>query len=116
MPPSGPVSCHNSAGITHGICTSSAPARFISSRTTASILRSTRSPSGIQLYSPEPSRRMRPARSMSLWLASSASAGASLMVLMKYREVRMVDLPRVPGGSAGSVVFAGRVWKNRCEF
>jgi hypothetical protein len=38
------------------------------------------------------------------------------MVLMKYREVRMVDLPRVPGGSAGSVVFAGRVWKNRCEF
>jgi hypothetical protein len=30
-----------------------------------------------------------PARSISLWLASSASAGASLRVARKYRDTRM---------------------------
>ena len=44
-----PVSCQSSAGCTAGISNSTAPARFISSRTTCSTLRSTRNPSGIQV-------------------------------------------------------------------
>ena len=44
-----PVSCHSSAGCTAGISSSTAPARFISSRTMFSTLRSTRRPSGIQV-------------------------------------------------------------------
>ena len=79
-----PDSCHSSAGWTTGITSSSAPARFISSRTMRSTLRSTRRPIGSQLYSPAARRRIRPARSISWWLTTSASAGVSLMVLMGY--------------------------------
>jgi hypothetical protein len=60
-----------------------APAASISSRTTRSTRRNTRKPSGIQVYSPDPSRLIRPARSISLWLISSASEGASLVVEIK---------------------------------
>ncbi len=42
-----PVSCQYSAGCTTGISSSTAPARFISSRTMASILRMTRRPMGM---------------------------------------------------------------------
>ncbi|MDT4832205.1 hypothetical protein FQZ97_657480 [compost metagenome] len=42
-----PVSCQNSAGCTTGIVSSTAPARFISSRTIASTLRITRRPMGM---------------------------------------------------------------------
>jgi len=38
---------------------------------------------------PAARRRIMPARIISLWLTSSASAGASLMVEMKWREVRI---------------------------
>ncbi|MNG37721.1 hypothetical protein D3C84_1251550 [compost metagenome] len=48
-----------------GISTSRAPAAFISSRTTASTLRITRKPIGSQVYRPEASLRIMPARSMS---------------------------------------------------
>jgi hypothetical protein len=44
-----PDSCHSSAGCTAGISSSMAPARFISSRTMFSTLRSTRRPIGIQV-------------------------------------------------------------------
>ena len=44
-----PDSCHSSAGWTAGMKSSIAPARFISSRTIASTLRTTRRPSGIQV-------------------------------------------------------------------
>ena len=77
-----PVSCQSSAGCTGGASISRAPARFISSRTTVSTRRSTLSPSGIHEYNPLASLRIRPARSISLWLASSASWGASLRVAM----------------------------------
>jgi hypothetical protein len=43
------VSSHSSRGWIDGISSSSAPARFISSRTIASTLRSARSPSGVQV-------------------------------------------------------------------
>ena len=48
-PPQRPDSCHNSAGCTTGIDSSIAPARFISSRTIASTLRTMRRPRGIQV-------------------------------------------------------------------
>jgi hypothetical protein len=44
-----PLSCHILGGWRTGISSSMAPARFISSRTMASTLRSTRSPSGIHV-------------------------------------------------------------------
>src|SRR5882672_9370230 len=47
-----PDSCHSSAGCTVGMKSSIAPARFISSRTMASTLRTTRSPSGIYTWMP----------------------------------------------------------------
>src|SRR5450830_392114 len=85
-----PVSSHSSLGCTAGISSSSAPALFISSRTIASTLGNTRKPSGIQLYSPEPKRLIRPARTISIWLCSSASLGASFWVLKKNCEARMI--------------------------
>src|SRR5687768_8000819 len=57
-----------------------APAAFISSRTACSTLRSTRRPSGDQVYRPAASLRIMPALSISLWLTISASAGVSLLV------------------------------------
>jgi len=38
------------------------------------------------------------------------------MVPMKYREVRIDGLLLAPGLVRGNVVFAGWLWKNRCEF
>src|SRR3954462_3878727 len=87
-----PVSCQSSAGCTAGISSSTAPARFISSRTMASTLRSTSNPSGIHVYRPLPSFLISPARNMSLWLTSSASLGASLRVEIKNCDVRMLLL------------------------
>ncbi|MCW8923209.1 MAG: hypothetical protein OQK69_06215 [Gammaproteobacteria bacterium] len=56
-----------------------------------STLRRTRTPSGSQLYNPEASRRIRPARNISWWLLISASAGVSFTVLIgnldKYMEI-----------------------------
>ena len=75
-----PVSCQSSAGWITGITSSSAPARFISSRMIASTLRSVRSPSGIHVYRPVPSFLIIPARSISFTLVTSASAGASFWV------------------------------------
>ena len=75
-----PVSCHSSAGWITGITSSSAPARFISSRMICSTLRSVMRPSGIHVYRPLPSFLIMPARSMSFWLTTSASAGASFSV------------------------------------
>ncbi len=68
---------------------SRAPARFISSRTMVSTLRTTRRPIGIQLYMPPASRRISPARIIRRWLMISASEGASLSVAMKYFETRI---------------------------
>src|SRR5574340_1393691 len=106
-----PVSSHTSAGCTAGISSSIAPARFISSRTTASTRRSTRRPSGIQVYNPDPRRLMRPARSISLWLTSSASDGASLVVEMKYWVARMVDnRDKTRILTCVRVIFRARFW------
>ncbi len=88
--PQRPDSCHSSAGWITGITSSRAPARFISSRTMVSTLRSTRSPIGSQLYRPAARRRIRPARSISWWLMTSASAGVSFIVLIGYRESLIV--------------------------
>ena len=73
---------------------SMAPARSISSRTTASTLRSTRRPSGDQVYRPAASLRIMPARSISRWLASSASAGVSLVVCRWKRDRRIAGRDR----------------------
>src|ERR1043165_8003181 len=102
-----PDSTHSSAGMAAGIRTSSAPARSISSRTMFSTLRMVRRPRGIQVYRPAASLRMRPARSMSWWLTTSASAGVSLVVLTGYwdqrigaREcIRSRDSPMMPAVS-----------------
>ena len=75
-----PVSRHSSAGCTDGISSSSAPIAFISSRTIASTLRTTRRPIGIHVKIPDVSRRIMPVRSISLWLTISASEGSSLSV------------------------------------
>src|SRR2546425_8585187 len=48
---------------------------------------------------PPASLRIRPARTISLWLTSSASAGASLSVARKYREVR------IAGGASQDATF-----------
>src|SRR4051812_40926595 len=100
-----PDSTHNSAGMAAGIRTSSAPARSISSRTMFSTLRRVRNPSGIQVYNPAASLRMRPARSMSCWLTTSASAGVSLVVLTGYWDQR-IGRGSVSGG--GFAYDAGR--------
>src|SRR5690606_30189093 len=52
-------------------------------------LRSTRSPSGDQVYSPAASLRSMPALSISLWLAISASAGVSFSVCRWNCDRRM---------------------------
>ena len=51
---------------------------------------------GIQVYKPEPKRRIRPALSISLWLIISASAGVSLMVDSGNCDTRM-DLSVIHG-------------------
>ena len=79
-----------------GISISTAPARFISSRTTASTLRATRKPIGIQVYRPLATRLIKPARSISLWLGNSASAGASLRVEIKNWLAFMWVLQKQP--------------------
>ena len=48
-----------------------------------STLRNTRKPIGIQVYKPDALALIKPARNISLWLASVASAGASLSVEIK---------------------------------
>ena len=58
------LSFHNSAGWIDGINSSCAPALAISSRIIASVLRNTFSPIGSQVYRPDASRRIRPARSI----------------------------------------------------
>src|SRR6185436_9025457 len=56
---------------------------------------------------PAARRRIMPARSISLWLTSSASEGTSLMVEMKCREVRI-------GRRSGVEITVG-LWKNAAE-
>src|SRR5690625_79382 len=85
-----PLSSHSSRGCTDGISISMAPAAFISSRTMASTLRKTRSPSGDQVYRPAARRRIIPARSIRRWLATSASAGVSRVVWRWNRDRRIV--------------------------
>jgi hypothetical protein len=57
----------------------------------ASTLCNTRRPVGNQVYRPEASLRIIPARSISWWLITSASFGVSLSVESKYWLVRMLD-------------------------
>src|SRR5699024_7508520 len=54
--------------------------------------RSTRRPSGDQVYRPAPSLRIMPARSMSWWLTISASAGISRVVVRAKADRRMYEL------------------------
>ena len=84
-----PDSSHRSAGCTTGIRTSMAPDLFISSRTMLATLFSTRRPVGSQVYIPAASLRIIPARSISWWLMTSASAGVSFCVDNKYWLVRI---------------------------
>src|SRR5690606_41191528 len=70
--------------------TSIAPALFISSRTMFSTFFRTRTPVGSQVYNPEASLRIIPARSISWWLITSASAGVSFRVESRYWLVRML--------------------------
>ena len=72
------------AGWVLGINTSREPAAFISSRTMASTLRITFKPMGSQVYRPEASLRIMPARSISWWLITTASEGVSFCVASKY--------------------------------
>jgi hypothetical protein len=55
-----------------------------------STLRNTRKPRGSHEYKPEASLRIMPARNMSWWLMTSASAGVSLTVASRNCEVRMI--------------------------
>src|SRR6185312_6760991 len=91
-----------------GIRSSIAPARFISSRTTFSTLRRTRSPSGDQVYRPEASRRIMPARSISLWLAISASAGISLTVA-RWNWLRRMRVD--PAWGKTPIIAVRLLWK-----
>ncbi len=61
------------------------------------MLRSTRNPSGNQLYSPGATGRMYPARISSLWLATSASAGSSRRVRRNSSDIRVITA-RKPSG------------------
>ena len=61
-----------------------APERFISSRTMAVTLCRTLSPAGSQVYMPLASLRIRPARNINWWLMTSASAGVSRSVAIRY--------------------------------
>ncbi len=63
-----------------GMRISWAPARFISSRTMAVTRCRARKPSGRKVYMPEVSLRMKPPRTSSWWLMTSASDGISLVV------------------------------------
>src|SRR5690349_21240457 len=73
------------------------PIAFISSRTTRSMLRSTRSPSGSQLYSPGATGRTYPARTSSLWLGTSASAGSSRRVRRNNSDIRVITAGKPNG-------------------
>src|SRR5450755_13719 len=72
-----------------GMHSSRAPARFISSRTMRSTLCSVRRPIGSHVYKPAAKRRIMPARSISWWLMTSASAGTSLSVEIGYWDKRI---------------------------
>src|SRR5438477_12539317 len=61
----------------------------ISSRTICTTFWCTRQPAGSQLHKPAPVWRTMPARTSSLWLSASASAGASRSVGMKARLSRV---------------------------
>ncbi len=89
-----PVSFHSSEGITIGMETSCAPALFISERTMASTLRTTRRPIGKRLYMPAATFLIMPARIMSFWLMTSASAGDSFSVGRSIFEKR-IQPPRL---------------------
>ncbi|CAM5328513.1 hypothetical protein SCYAM73S_02796 [Streptomyces cyaneofuscatus] len=60
----------------------------ISSRTTLEMLSRTFLPSGSQDQMPAALRRTYPARTSSLWLSVSASAGSSRSVLIINRDMR----------------------------
>ena len=74
------VSSHNSFGWTIGIKTSWAPEESISSLTIFSTFLRTFNPKGSHVYIPEATFLIIPALSISLWLITSASWGASLRV------------------------------------
>ena len=75
-----PVVCHSSAGWRIGMSSSCAPARFISSRTIASTLRSARMPRGRNVNSPAAVFLTIAARTSSLCESISASPGSSRRV------------------------------------
>ena len=56
---------------------------------------------------------MRPARSMSWWLTSSASEGASLRVPIKNLDARMADTARIGMRTAQRCLWRAMLWKNR---
>src|SRR4051794_31490259 len=84
-----PVAWYGSAGRSAGKCASWAPAASISSRTIASTRALTLSPRGSQAKIPGAWRRMYPARTSSLWLRNSASAGSSRRVRRNRRLIRV---------------------------
>ena len=75
-----PVVSQSSAGVSTGANHSCAPIASISSRMICSTFRCTRHPSGVNDQRPADTCRMKPARTSSLWLTASASAGASRRV------------------------------------
>ena len=82
---------HSSAGSATGITISWPSTRSISSRRSRSILCLTRMPSGRYSKIPEVTWRIRPALSISWWLTSSASAGASRSEWKNSLDIRMTN-------------------------
>src|SRR5581483_1205240 len=85
-----PVASHSSIGVSTGANHSCAPIASSSSRMICSTLRCTRQPSGVKVQRPADNWRMKPARTSSLWLTASASAGASRSVGRKSCEARAI--------------------------
>ncbi len=87
-----PVVSQSSAGVSTGISISWPPIASISSRMICSTFRCTRQPSGMNVHTPAETWRMKPPRTSSLWLAASASAGASRRVGRKSCEARAITV------------------------
>ena len=96
-----PEVSHSSAGVRTGQSISCPPIALISSRMIWTTFSCTRQPSGRNVHSPAPTWRMKPPRTSSLWLAASASAGASRRVGRNSCEARAITVVRAGVYSIG---------------
>src|SRR4051794_16805009 len=103
-----PVASHSSTGVSTGANHSCEPIASISSRMICSTLRCTRQPSGVNDHRPALTCRMNPARTSSLWLTASASAGASRSVGRYSCEARAIEPRAIIVGVRGYLLERDR--------